>query len=137
MIQSSIYVVLGLALAYWTRSVYPVVGACYLGIIVSTAYCLVGLEWTRGVDRRNIRTILNRSMASHAAAMGTQMLYRLDIVVLGLFATLSDVGYYSIAAPIAELSWVLSEALSLAIFGRYRPQIRQRHIAPLPVSTSS
>lgn len=121
-IQSVIYLVVGTGLAYYTKSAYPVVGAFYLGIVASTAYGLVGFEWRRLAASKNIRSIIGRSIASHAAAIGTQMLYRVDIVALGIFSTASEVGFYSVATPIAELSWIVSETLSLGIFGRYRPQ---------------
>jgi O-antigen/teichoic acid export membrane protein len=47
---------------------------------------------------------------------GQQLLHSADVVVLGLMASASAVGLYSIAVPIAGMIWVFSEALSLIAF---------------------
>jgi O-antigen/teichoic acid export membrane protein len=67
--------------------------------------------------------------------MGIQVLYRADVVILGFVVTSSQLGVYSVAAPIAELTWVASEAFSLLAFsqvarGQSR-QLRSTHLGHL------
>jgi O-antigen/teichoic acid export membrane protein len=57
-------------------------------------------------------------LLAHVGTVGIQLLYRADVVVLGLFATAPEVGVYSIAVAVAGLIWVVAEAFGLAAFAR-------------------
>jgi len=72
--------------------------------------------------------ILKTSIAAHIGVSGQQLLLRADVIILGLMASASTVGIYSVAVPIAGLIWVFSEALSLVAFdsGAIRASVAQR-----------
>jgi O-antigen/teichoic acid export membrane protein len=62
--------------------------------------------------------VLRSSLLAHVGTVGIQLLYRADVVVLGLFAVAAEVGIYSIAVAVAGLIWVVAEAFGLAAFAR-------------------
>ncbi len=67
---------------------------------------------------RNKVPVLRASLAAHLGLVGQQALYRADLIILGLLGTASQVGIYALAVSIAELMWVLAEAVSLSTFSR-------------------
>jgi O-antigen/teichoic acid export membrane protein len=67
-------------------------------------------------------SLLKTSLSAHLGTSGIQLLYRMDMVVLALFVSRSELGIYSIAVPIASITWVVSEAISLAAFSTFRPE---------------
>jgi O-antigen/teichoic acid export membrane protein len=133
-IQSGIYAAAGIPVAFLFRSATAVVGCWFIGLIVSTIYGLRGFyRPTIGLRRHvSARSILATSWAAHLGFIGFQFLYRADIVILAFFVIPAQLGVYSIAAPTAELTWIVSEALSLLAFSHYRAnqsvaeRVRQR-----------
>ena len=122
-IQSVLYAGLGILAAAIERSATAVLLSWFFGLILSTAYAYRQLpRRIHGPDRTTTLDLLKTSLSSHVGVSGTQMLYRIDVVVLGLFASRSQVGIYSIAVPIASMTWLASEALSLSAFSNYDPQ---------------
>ncbi|HEU4329539.1 MAG TPA: hypothetical protein VFR40_00385 [Lapillicoccus sp.] len=120
-IQSLLYLVLGLPAAIVTREVGPVVAGWFVGLAVATVYgartyaALVRSGPTAPADGRRV---LRSSLVAHVGTVGIQLLYRADVVVLGLFAAAAEVGVYSIAVAVAGLIWVVAEAFGLAAFAR-------------------
>ena len=120
-IQSGIYATLGIPVAFVSRSPIAVVGCWYVGLIISTIYGLRGFDRPSVGPTRHVRSrsILATSWSAHLGFIGIQFLYRADIVILGFFVIREELGVYSIAAPIAELTWAIPEALSLLAFSQY------------------
>ena len=120
-IQSLLYLVLGLPAAILTKSVGLVVAGWFVGLVAATVYggrtyaALVRSGPTAPADGR---TVLRSSLVAHVGTVGIQLLYRADVVVLGLFAVAAEVGIYSIAVAVAGLIWVVAEAFGLAAFAR-------------------
>jgi O-antigen/teichoic acid export membrane protein len=121
-IQSGVYAAAGIPVVFVFRSALAVICCWYIGLIISTVYGLRGFERPAAGSRRHVttRSILTTSWAAHSGFIGIQFLYRADIVLLGFFVIREQLGVYSIAAPIAELTWVISEALSLFAFSHYQ-----------------
>jgi O-antigen/teichoic acid export membrane protein len=120
-IQSLLYLVLGLSAAVVTRSVGLVVAAWFVGLVVATVYgwrTYAALVRSGPTEPADAGTVLRTSLLAHVGTVGIQMLYRADVVILGLFATAADVGVYSIAVAVAGLIWVVAEAFGLAAFAR-------------------
>lgn len=132
-IQSGIYLVFGVLFAAITHLVTPVVCSWFVGLVVSTIYALHGYRRPAECDHAVIvstRSIVLTSFSAHIGFIGIQVLYRADIIVLGLVVSSEQLGIYSVAAPIAELTWVLSEALSLVAFSQVRrDQSLERRLA--------
>jgi len=120
-IQSGIYAFVGIPVAFVSRSASAVVGCWFVGIIVSTIYGLRGFHRPTSGPTRHVRTrsILATSWIAHLGFIGFQFLYRADVVILAFFVVPAQLGIYSIAAPVAELTWVVSEALSLLGFSHF------------------
>lgn len=130
LIQSIIFPVLGIPVAIATHSPMLIVLCWFLALASSTTFALCK-PVCRLVETPSIHVssseILTTSIAAHVGVMGQQLLHRADVVVLGLMASATTVGIYSIAAPIAGLLWVFSEALSLTAFdaGARRASVAQ------------
>lgn len=120
-IQSLAYLVLGLPAAIVTRQAGSVVACWLVALVLSTAYAirtyasLVRQGPSRPADRR---AVLRTSLLAHVGLVGNQLLYRADVVVLGLLAASREVGIYSVAIAVAGLIWIVAEAFSLAAFSR-------------------
>ena len=120
-IQSLLYLVLGLPAAIVTQEVGPVVAGWFVGLAVATGYgarTYAALVRTGPATPADGRRVLRTSLVAHAGTVGIQLLYRADVVVLGLFAAAVEVGVYSIAVAVAGLIWVVAEAFGLAAFAR-------------------
>ena len=120
-IQSVVYLVLGLPAAIITKNVGLVVAGWFVALTVATLYGLrtyAALVRSGPTEPADARTVLRTSLFAHVGTVGIQMLYRADVVILGLFATAADVGVYSIAVAVAGLIWVVAEAFGLAAFAR-------------------
>jgi O-antigen/teichoic acid export membrane protein len=126
-IQSGLYAVTALPVAFFFRSATAVVFCWFAGLILSTAYGLRGYLRAVTAPQRHISTreIATTSLAAHVGFTGIQLLYRADVVILAFFVTRAELGIYSIAAPVAGITWVVSEALSLSAFSHY--QVDQSH----------
>jgi O-antigen/teichoic acid export membrane protein len=120
-IQSGVYALTAIPVAFFFRSATAVVFCWYAGLILATAYALRGYFRTITEPKRHVSTqeIATTSLAAHIGFTGIQFLYRADVLILAFFVTRSQLGIYSIAAPVAELAWVVSEALSLSAFSHY------------------
>ncbi len=120
-IQSLLYLVLGLPAAILTKSVGLVVAGWFVGLLAATIYggrTYAALVRSGPTEPADGRTVLRSSLVAHVGTVGIQLLYRADVVVLGLFAVAAEVGIYSIAVAVAGLIWVVAEAFGLAAFAR-------------------
>lgn len=120
LIQSLAYMAAAIPTALLTRSSLAT-SACWLAaILASTLFVLTHQAPAPVLARPELRTPLRRilgdSFAAHIAVVGQQLMHSGDIVILGLFASVAQVGLYSVAVPIAGFVWVISEALSLLTF---------------------
>lgn len=118
--QATIMVVGAITVAAVTHRWEPVAGAWLIATIATTAFtfrryrCL-----NQGADDKQPQVPLVRSSSiAHVGFMGPQLMYRADVVILGLTASAAGVGLYSIAAALAGLVWPIAEALSLAAYSR-------------------
>ncbi len=120
-IQSGFYAVTALPAAFLFRSATAVILCWLVGLILGTGYALRGYFRAITVPKRHFSTreIATTSLAAHTGFTGIQLLYRADLVILSFFVTRGQLGIYSIAVPLAELTWVVSEALSLSAFSHY------------------
>ena len=57
-------------------------------------------------------------LQSWGASLLQQLNYRLDILILGGFATAREVGVYSVAVTVTAIAWVLPQALGTVLFPR-------------------
>lgn len=120
-IQSLLYLCLGLPAAVVTRQPGPVVASWFVALLVATAS---GLRTYAALQRAGSSApaigwrLLRSSLVAHVGTVGIQLLYRADVVVLGVLASAHEVGLYSVAVAVAGLIWVLAEAFSLAAFAR-------------------
>lgn len=116
-IQSSILVGVGGPVLWLLPAVYPFILVWLAGTAASSIYAWRRRKWPRGqIGKPQGRNIVADSLKVHIGAVGTQILTRMPIVALGVFSTSSAVGVYSVAAPVSELTWVISEAFSLLAF---------------------
>jgi O-antigen/teichoic acid export membrane protein len=118
LIQGLGFAIGGSLLAATVREPVSVLGAWIFCLVASTAYILRAIDWVgpRGDQPAAARRVIVESWSAHVATLGVQVLYRFNVVALGLFATRTEVGLFSVAAPIAECTWLISEAVSLLAF---------------------
>jgi O-antigen/teichoic acid export membrane protein len=118
-IQSAVFPLIGLPVAVITHDPYAVAVCWFIALVASTIYAAfrTGHE-VNAAEPLHVptRSIVATALASHVAVLGQQLLFRGDIVVLGFFVSAQQLGIYSVAAPIAGMIWVFSEALSLLAF---------------------
>lgn len=119
LVQSLGYLFAGVGAAAWFRDPVPVEWAWLGSLALSTLYGLrcLGLTVRSRIPSSGKRLMLRTAVSAHIGTWGQQLLFRADLVTLGLIGTASDLGVYSIASPIAGVVWTLSEALSLAAYG--------------------
>lgn len=120
-IQSAVFPLIGLPVAVITHDPYAVAVCWFIALIASTLYAAFRRmpdAASPSADAAHVptRSIVATALASHVAVLGQQLLFRGDIVVLGFFVSAQQLGIYSVAAPIAGMIWVFSEALSLLAF---------------------
>lgn len=131
--QSLIYVCLAVgAAALWKRP-GPVIAVWIAVLLISALAAARRLRpWLPAFTRREGRwgELLASSLSAHAGLTGQQLLFRADIVALGLLASPEQVGIYSIAVFLAELVSRIAEALAMAALGEGRtaltPAARRR-----------
>jgi O-antigen/teichoic acid export membrane protein len=70
---------------------------------------------------------LRFGLQNWGANMLQQINYRFDVLILGAFATASDVGVYSVALTLTSTSWILPQALQIVLF----PRVASMHEATL------
>jgi O-antigen/teichoic acid export membrane protein len=71
------------------------------------------------VDRGgSLMRSLRFGLPNWAANLLQQINYRLDVLILGAFATAQDVGVYSVALTVTGIAWVLPQALQTVLFPR-------------------
>jgi O-antigen/teichoic acid export membrane protein len=102
-----------------------VVSAFVCGDVVALFYGLVSLRQFTGrnppvqeTTSPPRRELFGRALAAHVALLGQQASYRADLVILGVLAPAAVVGKYAVGTSIAEIIWVLAEAVSLSLFAR-------------------
>lgn len=86
-----------------------------------TGVVLLARDRGREASRRDpepLRRAIRFGLQSWGANLFQQVNYRLDVVILGGFATASAVGVYSIALTITGVAWVLPQALQTVLFPR-------------------
>ncbi|GAA1966052.1 hypothetical protein GCM10009817_02320 [Terrabacter lapilli] len=66
--------------------------------------------------RGDLRAVLQVSGYAHVSAVGFQALYRLDVILLSVFASRSALGVYSVAVAAVALVWSVAEAFALRVF---------------------
>lgn len=112
---------LGAPLAMLTASPLAVLGAWAASLLLSAT-----LSWRSlgavavpesAPNPSRYRELLREAIPIHIGIMGQQILFRADLVVLGLFVPAAALGIYSVASPIVNLVFVLAEVGSLATFG--------------------
>lgn len=120
-IQSLVYLVLGLPAAIATQLPILVVLSWFIALLLSTGYAartyaaLMRQGPARAADRGEL---LRSSLLAHVGLVGNQLLYRADVVILGILTTAREVGIYSVATAVAGLVWIVAEAFGLAAFSR-------------------
>ena len=118
-IQSAVFPLIGLPVAAVTHDPYAVAVCWFVALAASTIYAAFRrVNDAHSIEQLHVptRSIVATALASHVAVLGQQLLFRGDIVVLGFFVSAQQLGIYSVAAPIAGMIWVFSEALSLLAF---------------------
>jgi stage V sporulation protein B len=94
--------------------------AVSLGAAVVTAV-VFGIEGVRGTARGGplaIRQGLRIAIPSYAANILQFLNYRLDLFLVAFFRTTTEVGLYALAASLAQLLWLVSNAMATVLFPR-------------------
>lgn len=86
---------------------------------------------TSRIDCRATRPIWRDSLSAHVASVGGQLLYRSDVVLLGLMAPERDVGLYVLAVSIVEVAWIAPEALAMQSAARSSAVTSNEELIPL------
>jgi O-antigen/teichoic acid export membrane protein len=110
----------GLALAIGLTGAVAGMPAAALGGAIIAAL-LLGREAARdtGPDSGDsLRRALRFGLQSWGANLLQQVNYRVDIIILGGFATSRDVGVYSVALTLTGVAWVLPQGLQTVLFPR-------------------
>ena len=139
--QTLTYVALTLLMIPFGLTATLMIGAWVTGQ-VAAALVAVGRFLKFAVRTQNARRgatvpLLAPSLAAHIGVTGQQILYRADLLILGMLGSAEAVGIYAVARAIAELIWIPAEAVSLATFDEgeagasraERAQRRDTHIA--------
>jgi hypothetical protein len=122
LVQSVAYLILALPVLVWFATPGRLLAAWAAAVAVGTAVAARTLVLTsRALPSRGAtwprRRLAKTAMAAHIGVAGQQLLFRADLLALGVFSTSRQVGFYALAVSLAELVWIVPEALSLATFG--------------------
>lgn len=101
-------------------------------IALVTAIRIVGVRWR--IDRGYVAAATSYGLRVHIANILGFLGYRLDVFVLNSYATPAAVGFYAAAVAVAERLWMLSQAVSVALFPRIaeeKDEDVRRSITPL------
>ncbi len=101
-------------------------------IALVVAIRIVGVRWR--IDRGYFSAATSYGLRVHVANVLSFLGYRLDVFVLNSYATPAAVGFYAAAVAIAERLWMLSQAVSVALFPRIaeeKDEDVRRSITPL------
>ena len=101
-------------------------------IALVVAIRIVGVRWR--IDRGYVAAATSYGLRVHIANILGFLGYRLDVFVLNSYATPAAVGFYAAAVAVAERLWMLSQAVSVALFPRIaeeKDEDVRRSITPL------
>jgi len=128
-IRVAVYTAAVLLLAMSHLTAVKVVEAYASGDLAGIVYASLALRrivtgkrpeiLARGVNQwrpRLLRDLTMPSLQAHFATLSQQASYRTDIVLLGFLAPAAVLGQYAFATSIAEVLWIVSEAISLSVF---------------------
>jgi len=98
-----------------------VVGICYSAVALRGLLSERGNHWPQRAPPGSsgptfVRGVLLPSLQAQMAVLSQQAAYRTDLVLLGFIAPLSAVGQYAFATSVAEILWIVSEAISLSLY---------------------
>lgn len=89
-------------------------------IVISTVLLLLLIKSTGGIavsiQRRLLLDELRYGIKTYAGSIGLFLHQRADVVMLGWWTSTSAVGLYSIAARLAEETWVISLSAAVILF---------------------
>lgn len=120
-IQSLGYAAVGIPVVMWTKSWQCVLACWVAALILSTLYSARAFRrnaLSLTPSSEDYRRTLAASTMAHMGSIGMQVLYRADLVVLGIVSTATQTGYYSIAVTATGFVWNIAEAFSLRAFQR-------------------
>lgn len=120
-IQSVGFCLAGLGTAYITRDWRVVFAAWLVAILASTLYSLRKFiaECSRTPQGVGLTgRVLRMSVKAHFGSIGMQILYRADLIVLGIVSTKPAVAFYSLAVSSLSIIWSVAEAFALSAFQR-------------------
>lgn len=101
-------------------------------MVIFAATRRVGVRWKP--DRGYIKSATSYGIRVHIANVLSLLGYRLDVFVLNAYTSPAAVGFYAAAVSIAERLWMLSQAVSIALFPRIaeeKDEDVRRSITPL------
>ena len=101
-------------------------------VVLVIASRTVGVSWRP--DRGYVKVATSYGIRVHAANVLNFLGYRLDVFVLNAYASPAAVGLYAAAVAVAERLWMLSQAVSVALFPRIaeeKDEDVRRSITPL------
>jgi len=128
----------GVALLILSGGVRAAIIATTLSTILLAVVTLVAairaisVRWR--LDRSYVRAAASYGLRVHIANVLGFLGYRLDVFVLNAYASPAAVGLYAAAVSIAERLWMLSQAVSIALFPRIaeeKDENVRRSITPL------
>ncbi len=109
----------GLALAGTRPSPELIVGiAATASLVTAVVLGLAAVHRTVPGGPLGLAQGIRVALPSYAANVLQFLNYRLDLFLVALFRTSAEVGLYALAATIAQLIWLISNAMAAALFPR-------------------
>jgi O-antigen/teichoic acid export membrane protein len=83
------------------------------------------------IDLRVMREVLRFGLRFHGGLLLMFLLLRLDVFLVGAYGSRADVGLYSLAVMFAELTWLLTNPLAMAVmpFQAEQPMLESAPLA--------
>lgn len=100
----------GLEGAIWAYTISYYIGG---GVVFFLSLQIIG--FTAKVQLPIMKELLEYGLKAHLARTCQQIIYRIDIPLLNYFGEFQNLGYYSIAVPLAELVWNIPSAMSYVL----------------------
>jgi O-antigen/teichoic acid export membrane protein len=128
--QSSVYFLAGLVLVgFFKQGVFGAIMAFTLGAYAAAALILF---WVFRISRRwpvvsleLLRRGLRFGLAAYPGTLTDYTLYRADTFMISYLLGFQQIGYYSVAVPLAELIWYLTSAMRPVLFARTAQLVNQ------------
>lgn len=124
LVHSAVILCAGIALTFAFGLIGALIGLAAANFAAWLAAFVWGERFARVVDDQadgspgRLRAAVSFGVKAWGAGLLQLINYRLDLFLLGAFASRADVGRYSVALSVTALAWVLPSALETVLFPR-------------------